>query len=91
MKSDSAPSDQPQAEPAAPHLDDDGNPNVLAEEESSIRAAIGQPITQTVRDPSGAAIVKPGEIITVDVLEQARTDGVVPELAVAIEDKTSGK
>jgi uncharacterized protein YrrD len=76
---------QPKDDPSILALDDDGNPNVQAEEESVIRSALGKTVNRPVFSYDGKTIVTPDEPITSDLLEQARDKGVMPELSAALD------
>ena len=81
--------DDPKADLAVQMLDGDGNPNVQAEEQAGLRSAIGQPLPQAVLDANGGEIFKPGEEITHDLLEHARSKAVLSELSVAVGEADS--
>jgi uncharacterized protein YrrD len=78
---------QPKDDPSILALDDDGNPNVQAEEESVIRSALGTTVNRPVFSYDGQTIVTPDQPITSELLEQARDKGVMPELSAALESK----
>jgi uncharacterized protein YrrD len=80
---------QPKDDPSILALDDDGNPNVQAEEESVIRAALGKTVNRPVFSYDGQTIVTSNEPITSELLEQIRDKGVVPELSAALETNQS--
>ena len=81
--------DDPKADPAPLTLDTEGNPNVTAEEESVLRRLVGQPVQRAVLGADGRAIVQPGEVLTTEALERARTEGLMPELTAALQDGPS--
>jgi hypothetical protein len=70
-------------------LDGDGNPNVQAEDQAALRAAIGQPVPHAVLDSDGGEILKTGDVITGDLLEHARAEAVLSELNVAVGEADS--
>ncbi len=76
---------QPKDDPSILALDDDGNPNVQAEEESVIRSALGKTVNQPVFSYDGQTIITPDEPLTSELLEQVRDKGVVPELSAALD------
>jgi uncharacterized protein YrrD len=81
--------DDPKADLAVQNLDGDGNPNVQAEDEATLRSAIGQTVPHAVLDAEGGEILKPGEVITGDLLEHARAESVLSELSVAVGETPS--
>jgi uncharacterized protein YrrD len=81
--------DDPKAELAVLALDTDGNPNVHAEDEVLLHGAIGEIIQHSVHDANGETIVKAGTVMTSDLLEQARTEAILPELTVALSNPPS--
>ncbi len=76
---------QPKDDSSVLALDDDGNPNVQAEEESVIRSALGKTLNHAVVSHDGQTIITPDEPITGAMLEQARDKGVVPEVSAALD------
>jgi uncharacterized protein YrrD len=80
---------QPKDDPSILALDDDGNPNVQAEEESVVRSALGKTVHQPVFSYDGQTIITPNEPLTSELLEQARNEGVMPELSAALETDQS--
>jgi uncharacterized protein YrrD len=76
---------QPKDDPSILALDDDGNPNVQAEEESVIRSALGKTVNRPVFSYDGQTLVTPDEPLTGELLEQIRDKGVVPELSAALD------
>lgn len=80
---------QPKDDPSILALDDDGNPNVQAEEESVVRAALGKTVNQPVFSYDGQTIITPDQPVTSELLEQAREKGVMPELSAALDAKHS--
>lgn len=76
---------QPKDDPSILTLDDDGNPNVQAEEESVIRSALGKTVNQPVFSYDGQTIITPDEPLTSELLEQIRDKGIVPELSAALD------
>ena len=81
-------SGDPKADLAVQVLDGDGNPNVQAEDQAALRAAIGQPVP-VMLDADGNEILKTGEVITGDLLEHARVEAVLSELNVALGETPS--
>ncbi len=80
---------QPKDDPSILALDDDGNPNVQAEEESVVRAALGKTVNQAVFSYDGQTIITPDQPVTSELLEQVRDKGVMPELSAALDAKHS--
>jgi uncharacterized protein YrrD len=80
---------QPKDDASILALDDDGNPNVQAEEESVVRFALGQTLNRPFFSYDGQTILTSDEPITSELLEQARNKGVMPELSAALEAETT--
>ncbi len=76
---------QPKDDPSILALDDDGNPNVQAEEESVIRSSVGKTVNQPVFSYDGQTIITPDQPVGGELLEQARDKGVVTELSAALD------
>ncbi len=76
---------QPKDDPSILALDDDGNPNVQAEEESVVRAALGKTVNRPIFSDDGQTIIATDEPITSELLEQARDKGIMPELSAALD------